>query len=53
LEQHWNGAKLATAETMLEWAKNYGLERDTAGGQPLQNGLPERDFSDQSNDADD
>ena len=22
LEQHWNGAKLVTAETMLEWAKS-------------------------------
>jgi hypothetical protein len=22
LEQHWNGTKLVTAKTMLEWAKN-------------------------------
>jgi hypothetical protein len=22
LEEHWNGAKLATVETMLEWAKS-------------------------------
>jgi hypothetical protein len=30
LEQHWNGAKLVTAETMLEWAKSMtwkGIQR--------------------------
>jgi len=33
LEQHWNGAKLATAETMLEWAKSMTWK----GIQPLVN----------------
>jgi len=41
LEQHWNGAKLVTAETMLEWAKSMtwkGIQRSARQ-------LPEREFS--------
>jgi hypothetical protein len=33
LEQHWNGAKLVTAETMLEWAKSMTWK----GVQPVVN----------------
>jgi hypothetical protein len=33
--------------------KKYDLEKYTAIGQPQQNGLPERDFTVQSSDADD
>ena len=33
LEQHWNGAKLVTAETMLEWAKTMTWK----GVQPVVN----------------
>jgi hypothetical protein len=33
LEQHWNGAKLVTAETMLEWAKSMTWK----GIQPVAN----------------
>ncbi|MDD1613438.1 MAG: hypothetical protein LUP98_02140 [Methylococcaceae bacterium] len=33
LEQHWNGAKLVTAETMQEWAKSMTGKRDAASGQ--------------------
>jgi hypothetical protein len=33
LEQHWNGAKLGTAETMLEWAKSMTWK----GMQPVVN----------------
>jgi Rhodopirellula transposase DDE domain len=33
LEQHWNGAKMVTAETMLEWAKSMTWK----GMQPVVN----------------
>jgi len=47
LEQHWNGAKLVTAETILEWAKSMtwkGIQRSARQ-------LPEREFSVQGGNA--
>jgi hypothetical protein len=51
LEQHWNGAKLVTAETMLEWAKSMtwkGIQRVVNLSKTV---LPERDFSVQGGNA--